>query len=231
MIGITERGDPALDTTWQKWVSAGNPTILITKNPMLLHKYLLNILPANINIIVHCVITGFGKTKLEPGVPTADKSLLYYNKLIALLSADRVILRVDPVIPTIRGIATATKILRHTKTRVRISFIDNYIHLKKRFTAAGIRQLPWETFHAPLTLREEALLKLQQNCPTKIEICGEPGMVCNGCISHLDCKTLGVTTANTLQGQRTSCKCLSLKHELLNKRKQCEHGCLYCYWK
>ena len=31
-IGITERGDAALNTGWKKWVENGQPAILITKN-------------------------------------------------------------------------------------------------------------------------------------------------------------------------------------------------------
>lgn len=30
-IGVTERGDPALDLSWLPWVKNGNPTVLITK--------------------------------------------------------------------------------------------------------------------------------------------------------------------------------------------------------
>ena len=31
--------------------------------------------------------------------------------------------------------------------------------------------------------------------------------------------------------QRASCSCLSQKVELLSNKKQCHHGCLYCYWR
>jgi hypothetical protein len=58
LIGITERGDAALDMGWKSWVSSGRPAILITKNPRLLMDKLLDV--ESRNIIVHCTITGWG---------------------------------------------------------------------------------------------------------------------------------------------------------------------------
>ncbi len=38
LIGITERGDAALDTTWEDWVFVQKrPAILISKDPLKLH--------------------------------------------------------------------------------------------------------------------------------------------------------------------------------------------------
>lgn len=31
--------------------------------------------------------------------------------------------------------------------------------------------------------------------------------------------------------QRKGCLCPSNKYELLKNKKQCPHGCLYCYWR
>ena len=65
-IGITERGDAALDTSWFQWVvEEKQPAILITKDPSKLNR-ILNDLDFAPNIIVHATITGFGGTILEP---------------------------------------------------------------------------------------------------------------------------------------------------------------------
>jgi DNA repair photolyase len=226
-IGITERGDAALDLGWVPWVKAGKPAILITKDPQLL----LGILGGGVyspktNIIVHCTITGFGGTVLEPNVSSYDVSLGAYNSLIKMLGSCRVILRIDPVIPTLKGRQVAMKVLkgRAFDTRVRISFIDNYNHVKRRFKTAGV-SLPWDSFHAPLEDRISTWKYLGEP-----EICGEPGFKCTGCVSAKDCETLDIDPSTSEKGQRAYCACLANKHELLSRRSRCPHKCLYCYW-
>jgi hypothetical protein len=229
-IGITERGDAALNTEWLDWVKSNQPAILISKNPFLLYDHLKNL--DKPNVIVHCTITGFGGTILEPNVPEPDLSFKGYKSLIELLGLNRVILRVDPIIPTEKGIKVAINMIEIGKliandknVRVRISFIDNYKHVQERFEKAEIPVFPWG-FHAPLDLRIKTWLTLG-----KPEICGEPEMECTGCISSLDCKTLGVEEIESEFKQRQSCKCLANKFELLSNKKPCSHACTYCYWR
>lgn len=225
VIGITERGDAALDTSWLPWVLDGKPAILISKRPNAMFELLRNF--KNINVIVHTTITGFGSTILEPNVPCFEHTISGYCALVGLLGADRVVLRVDPIIPTEKGIETAKSVIdKVLDTRIRISFIDNYDHLKERFKQNEIDQLPWDSFHAPLELRKKVWEELG-----KPEICGEPDMPCTGCVSEKDCKTLRVKPVDKEKGQRWFCACLANKKELLSNRCQCQHGCLYCYYK
>lgn len=226
-IGITERGDAALDTNWIDWVLNKKPAILITKDPYKLNNILSHI-DSHPNIIVHATITGFGGTILEPNVPDFKTSLQGYYDLIKHLGLIRVVLRVDPVIPTEKGITTAKTVITSAisyKPRIRISFIDYYNHVKQRFNDLNIK-LPWDSFHAPLNLRKKAWEELG-----KPEICGEPDFECSGCISETDCKILGIELIKTNKNQRFTCSCLANKHELLNRRNRCSHGCEYCYWK
>lgn len=227
-IGITERGDAALDLGWLPWVRSDNPAILITKNPGLLLKEILNY-PVNdvFNCIIHATITGFGGSPLEPNVPNQIESLIAYKRLIQLYSADRVVLRIDPVIPTDEGIRIAEGVYKHRdpQGRVRVSFLDLYPHVKARFNKAGIN-LPWDSFHAPLELRRKAYEKLGRP-----EICGEPDFECTGCISKIDCETLNVAPEVANKSQRQFCACLINKKELLNSKYPCSHKCIYCYWK
>jgi DNA repair photolyase len=233
MIGITERGDAALDKSWVSWVKDGKPAILITKDPSKLIDRLVQI--KNPNVIVHTTVTGFGSTKLEPGVPHPDIALDHTKDLVDFLGRERVVLRIDPIIPTTKGIQTAIKTIhgwdyREPKDmRIRISFLDNYNHVKERFRENNIKQIPYD-FHADLNVRRDTYEYLKQQTSKKIEICGEPGIECTGCISDLDCKILGVKPTTNQSKQRSACACLSLKHELLNNKKQCRHNCLYCYW-
>lgn len=234
MIGITERGDAALDTSWFNWVQKQKPAILISKNPLQLASHLLRF--DDPNVIVHATITGYGSTVLEPNVKSVEESMIGLKALKKIIGAQRIVLRIDPIIPTTLGIETAINVLKQaleiSDFRVRISFIDNYQHVKNRFSFEQI-SLPWESFHAPLELRKKALEELQ-DIKENIEICSEPDFTCTGCVSELDCQILNVESlANDnrqKKRQREECRCLSLKKELLTKKTQCDHKCLYCYY-
>ena len=93
-VGITERGDPALDLSWKEPVLKGLPSILITKDPLALSKEITS----DMNIIVHCTITGYGGTKLEPNVPVPEMSIKGLLRIIDIIGIERVVLRIDPII-------------------------------------------------------------------------------------------------------------------------------------
>jgi hypothetical protein len=232
-IGITERGDAGLDFIWMRTAKDYDGVILITKH--LSHKFIEE--AARINSIVHATITGYGGSIYEPNVPKLIMSKIYFDLLVEKIGAQRVILRIDPIIPDDRGIAIAINVYEQfhiksgKKTRVRISFLDQYPHVKERFIKVGLKPLDYQ-FHAPIELRK----KIAAYFPDA-EICGEPGMECVGCVSEKDLKVLGID-AVPLQGydrikavQRPECKCLIYKTEMLKTKGQCPHGCIYCYWK
>jgi DNA repair photolyase len=229
-IGITERGDAALDLGWLPWVQSGEPAILITKAPDILYTHLAyNDPQQKFNIIIHATITGMGGSFYEPNVPNKFNAIDAYTDLKIRYGIERVILRIDPVIPTSEGVDIAKNVLnmsrhRGVTGRVRVSFIDQYPHTKIRLKTARIF-LPWDTFHAPLKLRQEAYEALDRP-----EICGEPGFTCTGCVSEFDCRTLRVAQKETSGKQREFCACLMNKKELLKNKEPCHHGCLYCYW-
>ena len=183
------------------------------------------------NCIVHATITGLGSSIYEPNVPDTNYSFYYFNNLCECIGEERVVLRIDPIIPTKEGVEKAldvyNKFYIENKTRVRISFLDNYPHVKQRFIEAGLKPLLYN-FHAPLELRKE-ILKLFPNA----EVCGEPGIKSIGCVSEKDLEILRIEMPeNVVKGfQRTECQCLSIKKEIFTERKQCPNRCLYCYWK
>ena len=232
-IGITERSDAGLDFIWMRTAKDYDGVILITKH--LSHRFIEE--AARINSIVHATITGLGGTIYEPKVPTLIMSKMYFELLVKALGPERVVLRIDPIIPDDSGIAKAINVYEqiHIKggkrTRVRISFMDNYPHTKERFMAAGLKPLDYN-FHAPIELRK----KIASYFPDA-EICGEPDFQCVGCVSEIDLKILNIE-APPLQGydrvkavQRPECACLVYKTEIFKKRGRCDHPCLYCYWK
>ena len=227
-IGITERGDAGLDFSWMRKAIDYDGTILITKH--LSYNFIEQ--AAKINSIVHATITGHGGTVYEPRVQPLLISRQYFQKLVDKIGQERVVLRIDPIIPTDSGIAKAIYVYQQLhenmdkKTRVIISFMDNYDHVKKRFTDTGLKPLDY-LFHAPLELRQ----KITSYFPDA-EICGEPGFQCAGCVSEKDLKILGIKGGSKIGGwQREHCKCLVCKTEMLSNRGQCRGGCIYCYWK
>jgi len=222
MIGITERGDAALHTEWLKWADQGKPTILITKAPSLLI-YLID--EKAHNVIVHCTITGFGGTVIEPGVGLWQEEIKAYHELCKMLGARRVVLRINPIMPTRTGIATALSVFEQRVGRVRISFMDMYPHVRERLSK--LKYIPfWEGIHAPLQTRTEAAARFEG-----AEICGEPGFKCTGCVSAIDCNILSVNIQAGKSRQRNACACLAMKQELLTHKGQCAHQCVYCYWR
>lgn len=222
MIGITERGDAALDLSWIPWVKSGKPAILITKDPA---KLLPHVTPQD-NVIIHCTITGLGASLIEPNVPTWDSAIIAYHKLVKDFGPDRIVLRIDPILIPIKSVAI--KVWQQKMGRVRISFLDGYQHVRTRWAKHPIldNNLLPKDFHYPLAERIACWNEMNQP-----EVCGEPGMKCTGCVSAKDLEVLGVRQVTGLGHQRPACACLSLKHELLTSRQRCPHGCLYCYWK
>ncbi|HCW08197.1 MAG TPA: hypothetical protein DGG95_12625 [Cytophagales bacterium] len=231
-IGITERGDPAFDRSWVQWVRDGKPAIIISKHPLVIYDVLRKI--DAVNVIVHCTITGMGGTVLEPNVPQIKEAIEGYHKLIKNYGSSRVVLRIDPIVPTKKGEAIALDVLKmgnilremrkQDYMRVRISFLDLYPHVKERLLQAGLG-LPDYDFHAPLEVRNRIWEKMG-----KPEVCGEPDLPSTGCISKIDLELLGIKEETREGKQRPTCACAGNKFELLKSKKHCPSGCLYCYW-
>lgn len=94
-IGITERGDAALNDSWKKWVYDKNlPAILITKNAPLLERNHPDIFSKN--VIIHATCTGLGGSFIEPNVPRYDR-ILYWLESKTEEQRKRIVLRVDPI--------------------------------------------------------------------------------------------------------------------------------------
>ena len=243
LIGVTERGDAALDTSWESWVfKQRRPAILISKDPLKLHSEVTSMAARygfQPNIIVHCTITGLGGTKIEPNVPIVDISLEGYRNFVELLGEDRVVLRCDPIIPTEKCVVfAASRVMsKALGTRIRLSFLDMYSHVKQRFIDAGvdIAKLGVKdgSLHASLEDRMNLveLMKQHVSNPQMLSACGEPGIQSEPCVSKRDCDILGVELMPSTSKQRFACHCAANKTELLKTKKPCKHGCLYCYWR
>ena len=245
-IGVTERGDAALDLTWAHRLDEVDGAILITKDCSKQgFQDMLQI--AKKPIILHATCTGMGRTKLEPNVPSCAVQLLSIQEIIrkGLLPAKNIVIRIDPIYPydtfyvnqvlNYIGITFTTEEKR--AMRYRISVMDFYPHTKERLVEAGF-EVP-DGFQAPAYLFKSISNLLSHYSWLTFETCAEdrligPNIKHTGCVSIEDIKRMGLKAKEDLnvnpQG-RSGCLCLSCKTELLNNKYRCPHKCLYCYWK
>lgn len=233
--GITERGDAGLDFSWADKLFDVN--IIITKHLTVKNVRLINLLLKNKNrIILHCTCTGYGKTKMEPNVPSPLEVHDGVKHLIQKgFPVSHIVLRTDPIIPTKKGIDTAKGVWDLFSDtgikRCRYSVIDMYPHVRERLlTEFGT--IPFNTFSAPWNMMNNVKQAIENYGVYDFEACAENLPTPTGCISKKDFDILGVPVDDTNGGfQRKGCLCLACKTELLNNRKRCPSECLYCYWK
>lgn len=250
-IGITERGDASLDYTWvNKLLTCPvDGAILITKN--ITDEFIMQVLRCYEefkNIVVHCTCTGLGGSTIEPNVPSYRVQLMQFKHLIACgFPKEKCVLRIDPIIPTDYGINALTSVMEYARglnllpdIRVRVSVVDNYKHVSQRFVNAGLQKLYGGAYSASESDFNRVNKWLSKYPDVKFECCAENKLVGDniehcGCVSkkeielfHIDAD---VENMDTNPQNRAMCKCLSCKVELLENRRRCTHGCLYCYWR
>lgn len=254
-IGITEAGDAGIDLSWVGKLDTVDGAIVITKN---LTTGFCNVITAyKDKLIVHATVTGYGQTILEPNVPRPTLELGALIKLVDVgFPKNKVVIRVDPIIPTEKGINIAVNIIKAFMnegfSRFRVSIIDMYPYVMERFKANGLLLPYGEYGFSPSIEQVKAVDKMLLDvsaywsslgnrtdaCGTlMIESCAEPrltNVIQRGCISSYDLCLLGLNdefSQNSCGFQRKNCLCYSGKTELLGRKKQCGHQCLYCYWK
>ena len=248
-IGMTECGfDPGIDMAWRDSIKNADGAILITKH--ITDKFISAVIEENKNvpIIVHATTTGWGGTVVEPNVPKYTEQLDQLKKLIDTgFPTNRIVLRIDPIIPSNGGMTRLQNVLNTAilmklipGIRIRISVMDNYPHVNKRFLAHGIKPMYNGERYAPDEVFD-SLKKILTPYGEKdiiFEVCAEPkliGLDCIkqiGCLSNTDLESMGLPlyTGGTKCQQRKECLCLPLKFQLIKKFTPCPHKCLYCYW-
>jgi DNA repair photolyase len=245
-IGVTEAGDAGLDMSWRDCLSSVDGSILVTKR---LSDEFIDAVTKLGNVIVHATCTGYGGTVLEPNVPPAEWTLGQLRKLLNVFDRERTVLRVDPIIPTKKGMETFARVVESSgfvsagnacgTERVRISVLDMYPHVRRRFVAAGL-PLPYgDSFTASEEQFAELGRFIGDRFPYRIfEACAEPKLKSpyikrTGCVSGNDLQLMGIKQdrACSVGYQRKGCLCLNCKTELLGNKTRCGHRCLYCYWR
>lgn len=249
-IGITERGDAGINLAWLSKVNQVNGMILITKNLTEMFKFhVLDLYNKGYKIIVHCTCTGYGNTALEPNVPDYKVQLNSLRDLIDRgFPAENCVLRIDPIFPSEKGLNKVREVMNYFislnmgVTRIRISIVDEYRHVKERYRQRGWTPLYGDNF-GPSNEQIEMVAHLLNTYAFIYETCAEQHLARRlrnsqiiGCISTKDLQIMGIPYANANElsinpQNRNGCHCLSCKTELLTERKPCPNGCIYCFWK
>lgn len=251
-IGITERGDAGLDFSWENKLQDMDGAILITKNVN--DEFIKHLMDQDTGkIVLHIGCTGYGGSILEPKVPFPHVQLAQAVQLIeAGFPISHTVVRVDPIIPSAKGIRKAQNVIlnymNHGFFRFRLSVLDMYKHVKKRFAAAGVSSPYGDAFSATseqFAAVDAMVDSIQKDWFTfmaglndsklRIESCAEPKLkspIHCGCISAYDFKLMGLDpeAADGNSHQWEDCLCCSGKTELLQSKTRCPHQCLYCYW-
>lgn len=215
-IGITEAGDAGIDLSWTSKINQIDGAILITKcvspdfyNAALKYKD---------KVIIHTTFTGFGHSVLEPFVPAPYDEFDAITTLVGGgFPKSKIVVRIDPIIPTKKGIETAKNVfltfIDHGFNRFRISLIDMYPHVRRRFKNAGL-PLPYgENGFVPDKQQIAQVDQMLRDVKSyfsnsrpldsiRIESCAEPGLTESiqcGCISSYDLKLLGLHDDNADQ--------------------------------
>lgn len=140
-IGITEAGDAGIDLSWQDEMSSVDAAVLITK--YISPEFIDAVLKFRQKLIIHATVTGYGNTVLEPSVPCPGDELANVTNLLKSgFPMEQIVIRVDPIIPTDKGVLTAYKTITSFMeigfSRYRISVIDMYPHVRERFKLSGL---------------------------------------------------------------------------------------------
>lgn len=253
-IGITEAGDAGLDLSWVDKLNDVDGAVVITKQ--ITDSFINAALTNQEKLIIHLTCTGYGGKCIEPNVPCVQDEIVALERLIQSgFTKEKVVIRIDPIIPTAYGLGVAETVFKifinHGFNRFRVSLIDMYPHVRKRFIEAGIKP-PYGNFYFSPNQRQkmetdymlESIRRYWEistfhnsvNDCLRIECCAEPELtkaIQCGCISAYDLNLLGISdeSVDSIGYQRKNCLCYSGKTELLVSKHPCAHECLYCYWK
>ena len=242
-IGITESGDPSIDYSWVVRMVDIDGAVIITKN--LSDKLISHIMNHKDKIIIHATCTGYGRTNIEPNVPYFENQLDQIRKIIQMgFSKEKIILRVDPIIPDSEYLEYTIKVLDSAKDFakiVRVSVLDMYPHVIDRFQKSNIPipnsyilngKINFKANEISIKEVNDILLSYKEY---EFESCAEPLLTVKavGCVSNRDLRLLNIQIPKTekLSNQRPDCLCCSYKTELLTSKHRCKNECLYCYWK
>ena len=214
----------------------------------------------NMPSIVHATITGWGGSELEPNVCLPTVAIERLENLVeAGYPKERIVVRVDPIIPTEEGMKRFSEVVEKAAglgfKRFRSSIMQMYNHARERLAETSeFKEIEkaYENrfFPSQKTLEKNETVKKLMQCvkllkfshgENTFESCATPvlsqcGFENVGCMSEKDLIINGIDPESvhiSKGSQRMSCLCLE-KRQLIPggyKRGKCPNRCAYCYIK
>lgn len=115
-IGITEAGDAGVDLSWEEKLDDVDAAVLITKSVS--PDFFDAALKHKDKLVIHTTITGYGHSILEPNVPTPYEEFAAIMELAkAGFPMEKIVIRIDPIIPTEKGLSVAYRTMISLKMR------------------------------------------------------------------------------------------------------------------
>ena len=206
-----------------------------TKNPGPLVPHLAAFAPFGQYWFV--TITPYGRD-LEPHVPDWREVAAQFRQLAAVVGAERVAWRYDPVVMTPRYTedfhkeafaAIAGEVRGHTRVCV-ISFIDIYAKVRRNFPGAQAVPLPVQERLAQAFVREGQRYGMSIRACAEGEHLARFGVDCAGCMTQAVYEqALGqrLVLPKGLSQARKECACVMGND--IGAYNSCPHLCRYCY--
>ena len=209
-----------------------------TKDPTNFLPYLDKIKDMGYNFYFQFTLTTYDNL-IELNVKPKTDIINIFIKLSKIIGKDKLIWRYDPILINKKYSVEyhqkwfeylCDKIARYTRKCV-ISFVDEYIFLKKKFTTNDIKEVDEESMRSIA----EKLSKIAQKYSLSLSTCSEKidlsylGITHNKCID--DVIVNEITDNNLLYKkdpiQREECGCMISRD--IGAYSTCGHNCLYCY--
>lgn len=201
-IGVTERGDAALDFSWVPKLNDVDGAILITKNVSA--EFREQVFPKDQVVL-----------RIDPIIPTAEGVIRVENVLMTALSMG--------LLPAMRVRISILDNYKHVQQRFALAGLEplygGYFNapadewLRVQGLLCRFQNITFETC-------------AEKNIPTPNA--KQVGCVSYADLSIMGLPT---PSMDENPQNRKNCLCLSCKTELLINRCRCGHKCLYCYWK
>ena len=111
-IGTTENGDAGLDLSWTGRMAQVDGAVLTSRslNP----EFASALLRYRNSVVLHIAMSGYGYSVLEPRVPKFESLTTDLCQLVEQgFPADHVVIRVDPIVPTEKGLMRSLEVMEH----------------------------------------------------------------------------------------------------------------------
>jgi len=154
MIGITNNGDPTMDLSWMTKTDECDMVVLTTKNPGAFINTELEpaIFKIKDKLILECCVTGYGKSIIEPNVPSTLISIMMIAELVN--KGYNIVININPIILTTRGLDKVKSLIEGLrlyhlldKVSFKYGFLVEYPHFTKRLISISEDAITEDAVH------------------------------------------------------------------------------------